>query len=582
MIIDARQLPDGESLWADIAIVGSGPAGIATALGLAESGLAVLLIEAGGERAETGTDAYDGFVHDENRHPPTDLYRARGLGGTSSLWGGRCVTLDDIDFRARPWVPHSGWPIDGAELAAYYRRAMTICEAGEADFTAAALPSTSPPEMIPGFSDQGFATDRIERFSRPTHFGKRYKSRLARHPDITVLTYAACRNIALERDGVRIGHLDLVSASGHKMRVRARYFALAAGALETTRLLLVSDDVQRHGLGNQGDALGRYYMCHLEGKAGVLRLNRPDRPAVTAYELTSDRIYARRKIWLAEKTQQREHLLNFIARIEPPAIADPGHDSGILSAMYLSRTFLKAEYARKLASFGFRGAGEAGGRGALWSHYGRHLGNVIADSPALASFAATWLARHVLASRKLPYICPPSKNNAYHLDYNMEQMPNPESRVMLDPEKDRMGMRRLRIDWRVMAGDIDSLKRSYGLLAERVAVSGIGRLSYDPADLSASYCAIGGHHIGTARMAETPRDGVVDRNCKVFGTENLFVAGSAVFPTSGYANPTLTIVALALRLADHLLGLVGAPTPAMVPAMVETAPDEALAEKGTG
>jgi choline dehydrogenase-like flavoprotein len=543
MIVDASQFPAFTQLEADIAIVGAGPAGITLAHELMGSGLSVLLLEAGGKTVETRRlDGFAGEVVDAARHPPLGLYRVRGLGGTSTLWGGRCVPFDPIDLEVRPHIRWSGWPITYDELKSWYRRALAYCEAGPFRFQAGEALGGRAAAMVPGLEGGDIASDAIERFSPPTDFGRRYRRALERSHDITVVLGANCTGLTLTENHQAVEALGFTNPAGQRFRVRARRIVLAAGTLETTRLLLAA------GAGN--DFVGRFYMCHLEGKAAVARF-RPGARVIFHYERDRDGVYFRRHFSLPAETQHRHGLTNVILRFEPPVIANPDHGDPVLSAMWLSRTFLKPEYERKLASFGYRGA-ESGGRRTLIA---RHVINVGLGAPALARFGLDWTLRHTLAPRKLPYVAVRGQDGAFTLDYNAEQVPNPDSRVTLSDERDRAGLPRLRVDWRASPQDVDGVLAAHRLLAERIAANGIGRLEVDEAAIRDGYNAIGGHHIGTTRMAHDPQHGAVDHHCRLFGTANLFIAGASVFPTSSHANPTLTLVALAARLAAHLRAL---------------------------
>jgi choline dehydrogenase-like flavoprotein len=532
MIVDGCEVPAGCRLEADVAIIGAGPAGITLAHELMGAGLSVLLLEGGGRAPEPAAlDTFRGTVADAVRHPPLALYRVRALGGTSTLWGGRCVPFDPIDFEERPHIPWSGWPLGYDELGRWYRLAMRYCEAGSFAFRA--------DEAGGGLADSGRADAGLERFSPPTDFGRRYRPALARSPEITVVLAATCTGIELAPSGGAVTGLRFASRPGHAFSVHARWTVLAAGALETARLLLAS----RIG----GDNVGRFYMCHLEGKAAVARF-RPGIAVKFQYERDREGVYFRRHFAIAPDIQRKRALTNVILRFEPPVIADPGHGDPVLSAMWLSRTFMKPEYERKLASFGYRGA-EPPGRRALVAG---HVKNVAAGAPGLMGFGLDWMIRHVLASRKLPYVAVRSRDGSFTLDYNAEQVPSPDSRVMLGDDRDAFGLPRLVVDWRVTEQDIAGVLAAHHLLADRLEATGTGRLEVDEDGIRDNYNAIGGHHMGTARMADNASRGVVDRHCRVFGLDNLFIAGAAIFPTSSHANPTLTLVALAARLAEHL------------------------------
>ena len=560
MIVDARDFAADTVLDADIAIVGAGPAGITLAHELKDSGLDVVVLEAGGRKPETARlDGFAGEVMDPARHPPLTLYRVRALGGGSTLWGGRCVPFDPIDLEPRPHVRWSGWPLPYAELQRWYERAMAYCEAGPFRFRATEALPPGAGAMVPGLEGSEIDCHALERFSPPTDFGRRYRRALARAPAVRLVLGANCTGLELTENRRAIKAVRFATPAGHGLRVRAGRVVLAAGALETARLMLAA------GAGN--DLVGRFYMCHIEGKAAVAHF-RPGTRVVFQYERDRDGIYVRRHFALTAEVQRRRQLTNVILRFEPPVIADPAHGSAVLSAMWLSRTFLKAEYERKLASFGYRGA-ESGGRRTLIA---RHLANVGLGAHRLAWFGVDWTLRHVLASRKLPYVAVSGRGGSFTLDYNAEQVPNPDSRVTLGADCDALGLPRLVVDWRATPQDIEGVLAAHRLLDRRLRKAEIGRLEVDESAIRNGYNAVGGHHMGTARMADSPVAGVVDAQCRVFGMDNLYVAGAAVFPTSSHANPTLTLVALAARLAGHLRGLSRRPqVPPAWEAMAEAA-----------
>jgi choline dehydrogenase-like flavoprotein len=184
-----------------------------------------------------------------------------------------------------------------------------------------------------------------------------------------------------------------------------------------------------------------------------------------------------------------------------------------------------------------------------------HLWNVVRDPFDTAGFLAHWLRKRTFAQRKFPSVILRNRTNRFSLEVQSEQQPLASSRVTLAREIDALGMRKLRVDWRYCLADIESVARTLDLIAAELARTGVGRFEYDPDTLEEDllrYGAYGGHHIGTARMGTHPKTSVVDADCRVHTVDNLYVAGSAVFPTSSQANPTLTILALSLRLADRL------------------------------
>ena len=553
MIGSASQLPDGEAIIADICIVGGGAAGITLALALRDSPLRVLLLEAGGatENRE-GIDLYRGEVTDPALHAPAHVFRHRVLGGSTLTWGGRCVPFDRIDFEPRDWIAPSGWPIGYDEVARYYGEALRLAEAGDNIFSAAAAVDGGMRPMIEGFAPEAFDTDPIERFSCPTDFGRRYRGQLERAPNVRVLLDANCTEIVSEQQGRRVDYLEIRTLNGRRATVHSRYYVVAAGGIETARLLLASRRHDPRGIGNEHDLVGRFYMCHIAGTTGEVHLKVPPNRVFHGYEQSWDGVYCRRRLHLREAAQRRLRTGNIVLRLHHPRLADPAHRRGILSALFLARRFIRPDYARRLR----------GTRPITAGTLARHLLNIVSEPFETLGFLVDLVRTRALAGRRFPSLIVRPRNNVYSLDIHAEQAPNAESRITLGTETDRFGMPRVRVDWQYLAIDLDGVERALQALAADLEASGIGTLSFDAQSLATDLLrdgAFGGHHIGTTRMADAPADGVVDRNCRVHGVENLFIAGSSVFPTSGQANPTLTILALALRLAAHLGDLAAVP-----------------------
>jgi choline dehydrogenase-like flavoprotein len=544
-MLEANDLPDGQCFHTNICIVGAGAAGIAMALDLAGSRIKVLVLESGGLEPDAATQQlYAGSVADTSLHSPPDRYRQRCFGGSTTTWGGRCVPFDEIDFEARAYIPHSGWPFGRRELEQHYLKANELCEAGAFAYRARdALDCGSPP-MIRGFNSQVFTQDTLERFSRPTDFGARYADQLRAADNVCVLLHANLAALNLDEAGMRVGSATVRTLSGKTFCVFADHFVLAAGGLEVARLLLASRDVQPHGIGNDRDQVGRHYMCHIAGTLGRLAFNH-SQDVWHGYDVSRDGVYCRRRLALTAEAQRHWQVGSFVARLHHPRITDPSHRTGVLSLLYLTRGMIPYEYGKRLYDE------EAAG----FLSWMQHLGNVVSDPHDTAAFLLHWMRCRTFAKRKFPSVIVRPKANCYSLDFHAEQEPNPSSRITLDTETDALGMPRIRVDWRYSKGDIETVRRSIGLLSAELQRCKVGTFDYDPSTLETEmvrYGAYGGHHIGTARMGTNPQTSVVTPDCRVHGVANLFVAGAATFPTSSQANPTLTVVALSLRLAGHL------------------------------
>lgn len=546
MISDANTIDKGACLFADVCIVGGGAAGISLALSLSGQGLKILLLESGqaGEHAPTQA-LYNGEVADERLHSPPDKYRQRRMGGSTTIWGGRCIPFDPIDFDTRGHIPYSGWPISYDELLPFYPQANALAEAGRFAYDADdALGPTAQP-MIRRFDSAIVRTNSLERFSCPTDFGKRYARRLRLAPDIHVLLNANCTALRLEAGGRALDELEVATLAGLRFRVSARAAVLATGGLETARLLLASRDIAPAGIGNEHDAVGRYYMCHIAGNVGTLALNGSSQDVRHGYEVAPEGIYCRRRLSIAPEQQIRHGLANTVARLHFPRITDPSHRNGVLSGLFLARKLISYEYGKRLHD----------GAAPTVSTYARHLLNVVSDPLDTTAFLAHWVTKRTLAQRKFPSVILRNRTNRFSLEMHGEQQPRQDSRVTLCKTTDSLGMPQLRVDWRYSAEDIESVDRTLALMAQEFERTGVGHLAYDRGTLEEDlmrFGAYGGHHIGTTRMGSDVRTSVVNADCQVHSVRNLFVAGSAVFPTSSQANPTLTLIALSLRLGKHL------------------------------
>ncbi len=549
MIEDINKRDDGSSLETDLCIVGAGAAGISLALQFIHADRRVMLLEAGSLRADEATQSlYAGTVANERLHAPPDRFRQRRFGGSTTIWGGRCMPFDPIDFESRPYIHGAGWPFGRETLDPYYRLANELCEAGDFAYTAEEAFPSGMREIIEGFRSDRVSSNTLERFSRPTDFGRIYGKALAAATNLRILLNANVTRLQASEGGERIESLEVRSIAGKRFTVRASQFVLATGGIEVPRLLLASNDVHKAGIGNGTDLVGRTYMCHVAGTMGELTVTLPASAVSHGYEISADGIYCRRRFAVNAATQRALGIGNIVARLHHPRITDPSHGSGVLSALYLILPLISYEYGKRFRD-------EDPGSATRWLG---HVRNVVSDAFGTAGFFYTMLTKRVLASRKFPSVIVRPKSNRYSVEFHAEQEPNPASRITLSNGADRLGVPQVRIDWRYTPTDIRTVALAYEVMAEEFARSGCGHLDFDRdrvEEIAMHDGAYGGHHLGTARMGTAPSTGVVDADCKVHGIANLHVAGGAVFPTSSQANPTLTIVALALRLAERLKGL---------------------------
>lgn len=552
MIADANSIQNGVCLQPDVCVVGAGPAGIALTLALSERGLSVLLLESGQWDDDVKTQSlYAGEVADERLHSPPDKYRQRRMGGSSAIWGGRCMPFDPIDFETRSYVPNSGWSLSYEDLLPFYPRANALAEAGHFSYNADEALGMHTPPMIRGFASTRVDTDGLERFSCPTHFGTRYKKRLQLAAGVQVLLGANCTAVRLHADGHSVRSLEVATLAGKRFSVTPRASVLAIGGLETARLLLASCDVSPAGVGNSHDVVGRYYMCHIAGNVGTLNLRGSTSNVRHGYEVSPEGIYCRRRFSVVAAEQRRLGLANAVARLHFPRITDPAHRNGVLSGLFLARKLISYEYGKRLND----------GFVATPASYAHHLFNVVTDPFDTTVFGAHWLMRRSFPDRKFPSVILRNRTNRFSLEVHGEQIPQADSRVTLSEKVDLLGMPQLKVDWRYCKADIDSVRRTLDVFAFELDQSGVGQFKYNRDTLEEDlmrFGAYGGHHIGTARMGIDVRSSVVNTDCQVHSVRDLFVAGSAVFPTSSQANPTLTLIAISLRLGETLAKRLGA------------------------
>ena len=544
MLIDARSLRAGEPVRAPVCVVGSGAAGITLAVELVEQGVDVVVLEGGGLRLEReAQDTYRGHLEDGTAHDALELVRQKRIGGTTGQWGGRCAPLQPIDFVARPWISGTGWPIGLDDLLPHYRQAHHYCDLGRYEYSASeALEPVEP--FVTGGAAAELSDDGLWRWSPPVKFGRRFRRALTEAPRARLLHHANV--VRLEREpgsGRIVRAVTARPGPGPELAVEAEVFVLAAGGLECARLLLASNWETPAGIGNEHDLVGRYYMTHPVAEVGEVRFASAERAAAGGFRRTVDGVYCRRMIRLDDDVHRRFGLRNLAAALWFPDPRDPVHGDGLLSAFALVRAGL----ARGRLDWKSSG---------VHARYGdivdvpAHVGNVARDLPEVARYGATWVRRRWLSSRALPSFMAGLGAGPMRLRFDAEQSPEPGNRVTLTRDVDAFGMPRLALRYRVSDDDRASIVRSLRLIAAEFERLGTGRVTVpDDEALAGITFGDGTHQMGLTRMAASPRAGVVDRDCRVHGTANLFVASSSVFPTSGAVGPTLTVVALAVRLA---------------------------------
>jgi choline dehydrogenase-like flavoprotein len=547
--LDATRLPSDATLEAEVAIVGAGPAGITLALELANSGHQVLLVESGGGSYSPAVQELGEASGRDAAHVPMSLATRRQIGGTSNLWGGRCVPFDPVDFQRRRITGNASWPVEYKTLERYFARACKWCRCGEAAFDAGLIPELADQSLVPGWPERDVRSTSLERWSSSNNFARTYRSELRDSPRITVVANLTCTSIVTSRAGRSVDHLAAKTLAGVGMKIRAKRYVLACGGIESTRLLFASD---RHGvaIGNHSQHLGRWYMAHLGACIAEIHLRTPPEQTIYGFERDADGIYVRRRFTFAADYLTEHDLPNVALWFDNPEIADPAHRDAVLSLVYL---VLASPLSRYFVAEGIRRRKiDTGNPGPVRLH----LRNVLMSLPRATRFSLMFgIDRLIRRDYKMPGVFVPNASNAYSLYYHAEHLPHRDSCVTPTRELDALGVPRVQTQLKFTDDDVRAAIRVHEHFDRYLRRHGIGFLNYLYDDREAGFreqLLDGYHQAGTTRMSTRPEDGVLDPQLAVHGFEDLFVASSSAFVTSGQANSTFMIVVFAIRLADHL------------------------------
>lgn len=531
MFIESKDLDGFISVDADICITGAGVAGITIARELINSGKNVVILESGNLKPEPDTQSLNKGSKSGLKYYDLENSRVRAFGGTSHAWHigedpgfVRLRGLDTMDFEKRDWVPYSGWPITKSELDPYYERAHRVFKIGPYRYDAGYWSDhQNKPEF--SFSDKSIQTT-IFQFARKDIFYSEYQKDLAKAKNIKVYLNATVQNLNVNEYASHLKSVSATFSDGKEITVRADCFILAQGGLENPRILLLSDDHMRNGIGNQNDLVGRFFMEHPHLWSGVFY---PSDESIFQNDLlyqihSAGSLKIMGKFIFSEELIRQNMILNNAVSIHPSPM------QALKKPARAIRKLTEAISERNMNVL-------------------PELKTVIKNS-GIVAYAGL---RKLTNGNRKKWFDKKYKYHGFLLNMMSEQAPDPESRILLDRKKDRFGQNCLNLNWKLNSSDIRNIRRFQEIFDEQLRKNSLGRIDIDLHDDTIPETIHGGyHHMGTTRMSDNPKNGVVDRNCKVYGISNLFVAGSSVFPTGGYANPTLTITALSIRLAEHL------------------------------
>jgi len=502
LLIDSTHIEPNQRFECDVCIIGGGPAGITLATKLSDYGIDVLLVESGGKAREPSASAQamyegqfsisaqNGTVLRVDNHYPSGS-RLKGLGGTTNHWANWVRHLSRIDFEKRDWIPNSGWPITREDLDPFYVHAYEMCGVPS-------VPSEPPISLEQGtrfdVADSTIFNTQIYHIGLPPKsFGELFADKLEKSKKIRVLLHSTINRLELSKEKNKIKEINGITNNGRSFSVFSKYFVLSSGGIENARLLLANKDESGRSLSNSSGLVGKCFMEHLHVTFGqaLLMNNNPD--SFEYYNALGS--YKRVGVFSIHSAIQRElKLTNIQFDIDP----------------------IKNE-AKDKTTYAFDAIGKR-------------------FNPSLSS-------------------------KFLSLRFILSQAPNRNSQVtLIDNEFDSVGLPKCKVDCRLSDLDLYSIKKVLELLSQNLGKAKQGFVrdlvnptaSWEGQNFEAAFSFYGYHHIGTTRMSESPSEGVVDKNCCSHDVSNLFLAGSSVFVTAGHAPPTLTIVALALRLAEHL------------------------------
>ena len=494
--IDARTLDTATVLEPDLAIIGGGPAGISLALALADTKLNVLLLESGGMNFDPQNQKLYAGAQTGQRYIALDAGRLRLLGGSTNHWGGWCRPLDAIDFERRDGMPHSGWPFPKTALDTYYPRAQKLVEAGPwlYDKAGASVAALGAPLKLGdgGLYTSWFQFSKTRDGQLPTYFGHRYEEDLKRAPRVTPMLHANVTGIRLTKDAQRVDHLDVATLNA------------------------------QGGAGKHFTVKPRVTVLACGGMENVRLLLASNDVAANGIGNQNDLVGR----FFADNPIPRDvaTLVSFAGPLAPYY----GNNLAVGKGPVLQATFAPTDAFRQARK--------------VTASLTTVEQPVDLDETGKAAVITTAIALGVDASNA----------KAYSLGCGLELLPDPERRLTLTGQKDALGLPRLKLNMRMADADFSLYHDTLRELGRQLLAAGTGMLKIARRESWSENMDWGNHHLGTTRMHDDPKQGVVNADGRVHGAGNLYVAGSSVFPTYSASNPTLNLIALTLRLADHL------------------------------
>ncbi|MCU4675541.1 GMC oxidoreductase [Catenovulum sp. 2E275] len=522
MIIDGNTIDSNIHDEADICIIGGGVAGIVLARELKDSYAKIIMVEGGDEYYSQ--DSQDLYQSNKTTHFPNTHYsRLRFLGGSSNHWENNTSPFTALDFEKREWIPNSGWPLSLDDIEPFYMQAATYCGTEPDGYNTNYWKSKYQQEDL--FAASGKVQTQIAKSSLPpVRFFAQYGEELKQTENILIYKNSNLVDMNYESGKRKITSIIAQSYTGKKLTINAKVFIMCLGGLENARMLLHFNDKYDNGLGNQGGNVGAYLMEHPTVRA--VYMFKQEKKNFDFYQAHYEQSRVIKGfLSLTEQALRQEKSVNL--RIPLMNASEFELSAGISSAHILADELSQVS---------------------MPDDFGTHVMNVLSD----LDMVIEGLARKHFDKR----IFESANDNIGFLPAMMtEQTPIRENCIKLSEKKDGFGLRLMDIEYQITQDDRNRIWKSLNVLAKEFGALGLGRVKLNPEFSSriwGSQLGFSNHHMGTTKMAETEKDGVVDKNSLVFGTSNLFMAGSSVFCTGSHVPPTLTICAMSIRLAEYI------------------------------
>lgn len=549
MKINTQSLSNEQEIVSDVVIIGAGPSGISIADEWLQYDYTVNVLESGSEKASYDTQQLSTGQLSGHLYEAMESTHIRQVGGTANhlilkltdqQYGYRYTPMQAIDFEERAYLPYSGWPITKSDLDPYYARVQQKCEIGDYHYSAQHWLRNND-TLLPLPEDQ--IETSVFLFGPTRKFNHDFPLSVSQSKHVNLYTNATVVELICEASGDAIQAALVKTFDGKQILFKGKHFVIAANALQTPRLLLNSRQHAKHpnGIGNQHDNVGRYYMDHSLLPSGnfvphdLTYINK-----MGFYDMHGvDGTTVLGRLLLTESFKRQHKLLNFAAILFPMSWNQKDLDA--MYSLEVLKTHFRWHWKERPKDFGQH----------LWNVFqGRkRLFRAIVEKvkygvPILVGLGNGGWSRARHNERKYGRL---------ELLALVEQSPNPENRITLIDEKDALDYCKIKARYTWADSDIENYKQTIEYMGNAIVATGLGRYFPPEAPIEEIKKGNGLHHMmGTTRMSKRPEDGVVDQDCKVHGMKNLFIASSATFTTGSFVNPTLTNLALGLRIVDHI------------------------------